>query len=66
MKYEEEAEALHHYNFVFYEVEKRTVHIFCPEDGSTEEYNLNKNETVASFKNRYRPACYENADFKIK
>lgn len=59
MKYENIAESQHFFDFVFYEVEGKTMFIYCPNCGCEHEVEITKKQTISWIKEKYRPCdCF--------
>lgn len=57
MKYFEIAKERMFYPYVFYEVEKKTMYIYCPNCGAVEEVDITKKNNIDNIKKKYLPRC---------
>lgn len=57
MKYLSSAKELMFYPYVFYEVEKKTMFIYCPNCGAVEEIEITKGFGISFIKEKYLPKC---------
>ena len=66
MKYQKIAENHCHFNFVFYEVEKNTMYVFCPNCGSTHEITISKTHNVKWTKENITPCSFFEPGTKVE
>lgn len=59
MKYEKQAEGMHFFDFVFYEVEKNIMYVYCPNCGREHEIKLTNTKNVKYVKEKVKPCdCF--------
>ena len=60
MMYEQVAQSMHFYDFVFYEVANKTMYVFCPNCGQVHEIELTKHRKVKDIKENVSPcSCFD-------